>query len=177
MRCANHPNTPTRLRCGRCGKPICTRCANTTSVGLRCSDCARGPQPVMYQTDTTILGRALGAGLAAAVVLGVAWGVLYRVGFGFYDLSWDFWFMLITAFVVGEVVSWAGKRRRGSNLQLLAIGAVLLAFVISRGTIILRASQALTAADVSAIIQQTIAAPVLLLFLALACLIAWRRFR
>ena len=25
--CVNHPNTPTTLRCSRCEKPICLRCA------------------------------------------------------------------------------------------------------------------------------------------------------
>ena len=165
------------VRCGRCGKPICTRCANTTSVGLRCPECARGPRPVMYQTDTTIIGRALGVGLAAAVVLGVAWGLLNFAGFGNVNLSWDFWFCLITGFGVAESVSWAAKRRRGSNLQVLAIGSVLLAFVISRIAMVFRVTQTLTADYVIELLRQVISEPVLLIFLALACLIAWRRFR
>jgi hypothetical protein len=131
----------------------------------------------MYQTDTTILGRALGAGLAAAVVLGVAWGLLNQAGFGRIALSWDFWFSLITGFGVAESVSLAAKRRRGSNLQLLAIGSVLLAFVVSRIAMVFRLTQALTADDVVTLLRQVIAEPVLLIFLALACLIAWRRFR
>jgi hypothetical protein len=132
---------------------------------------------VMYQTDTTILGRALGAGLAAAVVLGVVWGLLNQAGFERINLSWDFWFSLIIGFGVAESVSWAAKRRRGSNLQLLAIGSVLLAFVISRIAMVFRLTQALTADDVVTLLQQVITEPTLLIFLALACLIAWRRFR
>lgn len=177
LRCANHPNTPTRLRCGRCGKPICTRCAVTTSVGLRCAQCARGQPPVMYQTDAGILGRAVGAGLVAAVALGVAWGLLNGAGLGRSALTWDFWFALVVGFGVAEAISGAARRRRGQNLQLLAIAAVLLAFVASRAAIGLRASQALSAADISARLQGVIAQPTLLIFVALACLIAWRRFR
>jgi cation transport ATPase len=176
MRCANHPNTPTRLRCGRCGKPICTRCANTTSVGLRCPECARGPRPVMYQTDTTILGRALGAGLLAAVVLGAAWGFLNFAGLDFRG-TWDFWFSLITGFGVAESVSWAARRRRGPNLQLLAIGAVLLAYVVSRVALVVRLTQAFDPSDFAILLRQLIEQPELLVFLALGCLIAWRRFR
>jgi hypothetical protein len=131
----------------------------------------------MYQTDTTILGRALGAGLAAAVVLGVVWGLLNFAGLGNVALTWDFWFCLITGFGVAESVSWAAKRRRGSNLQVLAIGSVLLAFVISRIVMVVRESQSLTLDEIVARTQDVIALPVLLIFLALACLIAWRRFR
>ncbi len=130
----------------------------------------------MYQTDTTILGRALGAGLAAAVVVGVAWGLLNQAGLT-RGLTWDFWFSLIAGFVVAESVSWAAKRRRGQNLQLLAIGMVLLGFVVSRVAITLRAAQTFSADRLSAQLQDLIRTPVLLIFLALACLIAWRRFR
>lgn len=131
----------------------------------------------MYQTDTTIIGRALGAGLVAAVVIGAVWGLLNQAGFGGIGLTWDFWFCLITGFGVAESVSLAAKRRRGSNLQLLAIGSVLLAFVVSRIVIALRITQAVTADDVVRRLQQVIVQPTLLIFLALACLIVWRRFR
>lgn len=130
----------------------------------------------MYQTDTTILGRALGAGLAAAVVVGVAWGLLNQAGLT-RGLTWDFWFSMLIGFVVAESVSWAAKRRRGQNLQLLAIGMVLLGFVVSRVAITLRATQTFSVDRLSAQLQDLITRPVLLIFLALACLIAWRRFR
>lgn len=149
----------------------------TTSVGLRCIDCARGPTPVMYQTDTPILTRALGAGLAAALLLGIVWGALNLAIVGRVGLSWDFWFSLLIGFGVAEAVSWAAKRRRGPNLQLLAIGLVLLAFVVSRVVMVLRATQLLDGEIIAVILQETITQPTLLIFLALACLIAWRRFR
>src|SRR5215211_7277979 len=58
-RCAYHPDTPTRLRCSRCSKPICTKCVVTTAVGQRCRDCARARPTVTYETNTGILARAL----------------------------------------------------------------------------------------------------------------------
>ncbi|MBL8128361.1 MAG: hypothetical protein JNM64_12030 [Chloroflexia bacterium] len=33
--CAEHQEVETRLRCSRCGKPICPRCAVRTPVGMR----------------------------------------------------------------------------------------------------------------------------------------------
>lgn len=37
--CYNHSKTPTRLRCSRCDRPICGRCANPASVGQHCPEC------------------------------------------------------------------------------------------------------------------------------------------
>lgn len=37
--CYNHPKTPTRLRCSRCERPICGRCAIPASVGQHCPNC------------------------------------------------------------------------------------------------------------------------------------------
>ena len=37
--CYNHPKTPTRLRCSRCDRPICGRCAIPASVGQHCPEC------------------------------------------------------------------------------------------------------------------------------------------
>ena len=51
--CANHPTTPTQLRCNRCGKPICSKCAVRTPVGYRCRECMREQQQV-FETASTI---------------------------------------------------------------------------------------------------------------------------
>ena len=37
--CYGHPDTPTRLRCTRCDKPICGRCAVPAAVGQHCVWC------------------------------------------------------------------------------------------------------------------------------------------
>ncbi len=37
--CAGHPDTPTRLRCSRCDRPICGRCAIPATVGQHCPWC------------------------------------------------------------------------------------------------------------------------------------------
>ena len=37
--CYGHPKTPTRLRCTRCDKPICGRCAVPAAVGQHCVWC------------------------------------------------------------------------------------------------------------------------------------------
>jgi uncharacterized membrane protein len=42
--CANHPTVETTLRCNRCEKPICTKCAVLTPTGYRCKECVRNQQ-------------------------------------------------------------------------------------------------------------------------------------
>jgi membrane associated rhomboid family serine protease len=37
--CYLHPDTPTKLRCTRCDRPICGRCAIPASVGQHCPNC------------------------------------------------------------------------------------------------------------------------------------------
>ena len=37
--CSGHPDTPTRLRCSRCDRPICGRCAIPATVGQHCPWC------------------------------------------------------------------------------------------------------------------------------------------
>lgn len=39
--CYRHPKEATNLSCGRCEKPICTRCAILGPAGPRCPDCAK----------------------------------------------------------------------------------------------------------------------------------------
>lgn len=44
--CANHPDIETTLRCNRCEKPICPKCAVLTPTGYRCRECVSGQQKV-----------------------------------------------------------------------------------------------------------------------------------
>ncbi|MEW6092414.1 MAG: hypothetical protein AB1531_00470 [Chloroflexota bacterium] len=44
--CANHPGVETSLRCNRCNKPICPRCAVRTPTGYRCQECVHNQQKI-----------------------------------------------------------------------------------------------------------------------------------
>ncbi|MDP9067083.1 MAG: rhomboid family intramembrane serine protease [Actinomycetota bacterium] len=51
--CYGHPKEPTRLRCSRCERPICGRCAIPASVGQHCPECvadARRTAPKIRST-------------------------------------------------------------------------------------------------------------------------------
>ena len=44
--CAKHKKEPTRVTCGRCETPVCTRCAVYGPVGVRCRECAKNRVPL-----------------------------------------------------------------------------------------------------------------------------------
>ncbi len=90
--CANHPTVETRLRCNRCGKPICTRCAVRTPVGYRCRACMGRQQAAFYTGGVAdyvigaLIALALGAltsflmGMLSALVFAVILGAVIGLG-------------------------------------------------------------------------------------------------
>jgi len=57
--CTFHPKRETQLRCNRCDRPICIKCANHTPTGYRCPECIRSQQKIFITTkwfDQVIAG-------------------------------------------------------------------------------------------------------------------------
>ncbi len=122
-RCTYHPNVLTRLRCSKCGTPICPRCAVETPVGFRCPDCAAVRGLPTYQTSGTALIKSISIGLVVGVGIGVIWG---------FFPDWSFYLSLALGFGVAEGMAWGANYKRGSDLQVAAIGCVILGLVVAR---------------------------------------------
>lgn len=117
MRCANHPGTPTRLRCYKCNKPICSKCAMLTPVGYKCKSCTSAQQQIFE----TALWYDYAIALAlTAILAGVAGFFVSFLGF----------FVIVLAPVAGgliaEAVRWATQRRRGRWLPAAAVAGFVL---------------------------------------------------
>jgi hypothetical protein len=117
--CANHPGTETVLRCNRCGKPICTRCAVQTPVGYRCKQCVGEQQSVYFTGGAAdyVIG-----GVIALVLGGIASYIVTIIG------AWFIALILGPTIGIGiaEVVRLAVRRRRSQYLWMtVAIGIVL----------------------------------------------------
>ena len=116
--CANHPDVQTVLRCNRCGKPICTRCAVQTPVGYRCKQCVGQQQAVFYTGGVLdyVIGGVIGLALG-----GVASYLMTLLG------AWFFALILgpTIGIAIAEVVRLAVHRRRSRYLWLV-VGASIL---------------------------------------------------
>lgn len=137
--CANHPQTPTALRCNRCGKPICSRCIVRTPVGYRCRECVRGQQ----QTFESALWYDYVIAAVIALPLSAMAGALVTA-LSFYSI----FLAPVVGGLIAEIVRWAVRRRRGRylphtaaaafalgglGLALLRLGFVALAALFSDG--------------------------------------------
>jgi len=111
LRCAFHPDRETTLRCNRCEKPICTKCAVLTPVGYRCKECVRGQQSA-FETAKGV--DFVIAAVVSAVGTGIAVALLNMIGF------WGFFVAPIVGGGLAEIVRVAVRRRRGRRLPLVA---------------------------------------------------------
>jgi hypothetical protein len=116
--CANHPRVETSLRCNKCGKPICSKCAKLTPVGYRCPECIREREDVFF--------NATPADYIIAAVTGLILGGIFS-----FIVPWIGFFALFVAPLAGGVT---GKialkligRRRGRWLPMV----VTFIFVIA----------------------------------------------
>jgi hypothetical protein len=123
--CANHPGVETTLRCNKCGKPICAKCAVRTPTGYRCKECVRG-QMRIFDTATGVdylLAFLVGGFLSA--IASVLVGVISGVG-GIFS-----WFIIIAAaptagVIIAEAVRFVTRRHRSKSLFITAAVAVVL---------------------------------------------------
>ena len=117
--CANHPNVKTMLRCNRCNKPICTRCAVQTPVGYRCKQCVGQQQATFFTggpADYVI------AGVIALVLGAIAAYIMTLLG------AWFFALILGPAIGIGiaEAVRFAVRRRRSQYLWAVVAGGIVV---------------------------------------------------
>jgi membrane associated rhomboid family serine protease len=67
--CYGHPKTPTRLRCSRCERPICGRCAIPASVGQHCPECVAEGRRQQRKVRSTF--AAIAPAVRAIIIINV----------------------------------------------------------------------------------------------------------
>lgn len=120
--CINHPKRETALRCSRCERFICTRCAIQTPVGSRCKDCARLRRLPQYDVDLLLLIRSVFAGLVVSVL---AWSLVS------YFIALRFILSILVGLAVGEVMSRFASRRDNPILEVSAVCNVIAGLLLS----------------------------------------------
>jgi hypothetical protein len=122
--CANHPNVETSLRCNKCGKPICAKCAIRTPTGYRCKECVRGQLKIF---DTALWYDYL-LGFLIAAILGFLASLLARLISG---LSFIGWILIIVGaptagVIIAEGVRLVIRKRRSRALFITIAAAVVV---------------------------------------------------
>lgn len=115
--CANHPETETSLRCNRCEKPICVKCAVLTPTGYRCKECVRGQQKTF---DTAVWYDYPLALVTAALLSYVGSLIVPRLGF------FSLFLAPMAGVIIAEAVRALVRRRRARRLFTLTAAAAAL---------------------------------------------------
>jgi len=124
LHCYRHPDRETRILCGRCERPICTRCAIQGPVGFRCKQCgtlAYDPLTSLRPTQI-VVGLAVSIGLAA-----VAGYIAAQIGY----------FGIIIGFFAGGFIAEAVTRligfKHGTRIMTVVIGGIIIGAVAGFG--------------------------------------------
>lgn len=175
--CYRHPDRETWVRCGRCDRPICPKCAMQGPVGLRCKQCGKPAfDPLTSFTPVQLLLgslAALGSGLVAGYLAG-------RIGF----------FSVIIGYFAGgfiaEIVTRVTGYKRGPVMLTIVLGGILVgviagavgAFLVDYGPIYAAVSSdpdAAAAIPFQSFLLDT--ATWALIAAGAACVGAWQRLR
>jgi len=121
--CPVHPREVATLRCNRCGRPMCTKCAVRTPVGYRCRECVRQQQDKFF--DAQALDYVI-AGVASVVISFVGAFVLARFGFGFFMIFIAFFVSSAVGGAIGAIVRTLTRKRRGRYTPLVVAAGVIV---------------------------------------------------
>jgi hypothetical protein len=114
--CANHPQTETTLRCSRCNKPICAKCAVLTPTGYKCKECVRNQQKVFDTSEWFDYPIAF----VVAAVLSYIGSLSGSLGF------FTIFIAPIAGGLIAEAVRLLTRKHRSKNLFLLTAAAVAI---------------------------------------------------
>ena len=125
--CANHPKVETSLRCNRCEKLICAKCAVKMPTGYRCRECVKS---ALKMFDTAEWYDYPFGFLAAAFLSLIASFLLGLLSFiGYFSVFIIFAAAPTAGVIISEGVRAAIRRHRSRSLYLtifvgLVFGAV-----------------------------------------------------
>ena len=120
--CYRHPDRETGVSCSNCERPICPDCMTTTSVGMRCPECARERTQVRtvqsLERQPTLTYALIGINVLVAVAAYLSAGS--GISFGGQDLR--------TALAVSQVSIAQGEVWRLVTAGFVHAGTLHLAF-------------------------------------------------
>src|SRR5262249_1892877 len=121
--CAIHTNIESTLRCNKCGRYMCAKCAVRTPVGYRCKQCVHQQQDIYF--SATQVDYVIGFVISAVISVPVTYFVP-RLGL----------FLIIIAGLpiggfLGEIVHRAVGRRRGRYMWAAVAAGIVVGGLIA----------------------------------------------
>lgn len=122
--CYRHPQTETALRCTRCDRYICPRCANRTPVGYICPECLRAQENRFFTGGIGDYGLAVIIALPLSLLAAFIFSsFIARIGF------FSLWIALFGApfagGIIAEAVRWGVQKRRSRYLGRIVAGCLI----------------------------------------------------
>ena len=137
--CKRHPDFLTSVSCGRCGDRVCPRCLVHAPVGVRCPDCGRAAPNPVFDVSWLTLARAAAVGLPIAIVGGGSLWLAPRLIALIFPFTPEIWRIALISmaailaalgYLIGEAVSRAVNRKRGTKLKILSCFCMFVAFTL-----------------------------------------------
>lgn len=129
--CYRHPDRETWVRCGRCDRPICPKCAMQGPVGFRCRICGKPA----FDPMTSFTPAQLARGLAVSVVGGGLVALIAPM-IGFFSLFLSF---IAGGFIAQTITNVTGYKQGPVMLGVVFGGIVvggLIAFAFREGDLV-----------------------------------------
>ena len=126
MVCYGNHSHETTLRCNRCGRPICQKHFQRTSVGYRCLVCIREIEDDFFTAETKdyIIGTLVAIPLS--IIAGILVGLIGGFIGGYFLFIGLFFFGGGIGAAVARLTSRAIGRRRGRYIPYVVAGCVAL---------------------------------------------------
>ncbi len=124
--CYRHPQTETGLRCNRCDKFICPKCAKRTPVGFRCPNCIREQEDKYYSGGNLDYVIAIAITLPLSFIAAMLFSTLLG-RMGFFGWLIGFFVAPMIGGGIAESVRWAVRKRRSRYLRYVVIVCLVLA--------------------------------------------------
>lgn len=123
--CYRHPQTETALRCTKCDRYICPKCANRTPVGYICPECLRAQENRFFTGGLGDYGIAVIIAFPLSLITAFIFSIFVaRVGF----FSWliAFFGAPFAGGMIAEAVRWGVQKRRSRYLGRVVAACLVL---------------------------------------------------
>ena len=124
--CYRHPDTETGLRCAKCNKFICPKCAVRSPVGFRCPECVREQEDKYYTGSNMDYVIAAVISFPLSLILAGLFTMILA-GFGFFMLIIGFFVAPAIGGFIAEAVRWGVGKRRSRYLRHVVTGCLIAA--------------------------------------------------